>query len=88
MLLKNTIKQLQKDGYIVERGIFLECMVYYCQGTALVDIIKGKVQDTNARYKDVLSQIRGNKSHIFTDKFPTNTMKLDGISAVQDDIVS
>lgn len=66
MRFENIIKKLAKDGYKVEPMEFSFQTVLGVTGTALVDIYNNNVQQTTARYADVVSQIQNGKSHIQT----------------------
>ena len=66
MKFENIIKKLAKDGYKVEPMEFSFQTVLGVTGTALVDIYNNNVQETTARYADVVSQIKNGKSHIQT----------------------
>lgn len=66
MRFENIIKKLAKDGYKVEPMEFSFQTVLGVSGTALVDIYNDNVQETTARYIDVVKQIQANKSHIQT----------------------
>lgn len=66
MKLNNIIKNLQKEGYVVETGefSFQECKMV--SGTALIDLVDDAVVETSAKYKDVVEQITEGKSHVYT----------------------
>lgn len=66
MRFENIIKKLAKDGYKVEPMEFSFQTVLGVTGTALVDIYNDNIQETTARYSDVVSQIQNGKSHIQT----------------------
>ena len=66
MKFENIIKKLAKDGYKVEPMEFSFQSCLGVTGTALVDIYNNNVQDTIARYADVVFQIKNGKSHIQT----------------------
>lgn len=66
MKFENIIRKLAKDGYKVEPMEFSFQTVLGVTGTALVDIYNNNVQQTTARYADVVSQIQNGKSHIQT----------------------
>lgn len=66
MKFENIIRKLAKDGYEVEPMEFSFQTVLGVTGTALVDIYNDNVQETTARYADVVSQIQNGKSHIQT----------------------
>ena len=66
MKLKNIIKKLTKEDYIVYKGEFDFKECWMCQGTALVDLVNGSMTETCAKYADVVYQVQNNKSHILT----------------------
>ena len=66
MRFENIIKKLAKDGYKVEPMEFSFQSCLGVTGTALVDIYNDNIQETTARYADVVSQIQSGKSHIQT----------------------
>lgn len=66
MRFENIIKKLAKDGYKVEPMEFSFQTCLGVTGTALVDIYNDNIQETTARYADVVSQIQNGKSHIQT----------------------
>lgn len=64
MKIENIIKNLTKDGEKVYRGEFDHKEFWFCNGTALVDLVDFTSVDTTATYKDVVTQIKNNKSHV------------------------
>lgn len=66
MKIENIIKKLKKESYQVYEGEFDHKPFMFCNGTALVDISNGVPRPTEARYVDVIKQIKANKSHIYT----------------------
>lgn len=57
MTTKNIIKNLRKDGKEVYRDEFDHQEFWFCNGTALVDLLDFKPVDSTAKYRDVLTQI-------------------------------
>lgn len=64
MKFENIVKRLEKLGYEVYEGEFDFQKCHMCNGTALIDVVDGDVNVTQAKLKDVISQIQDNKSHI------------------------
>lgn len=80
MRFENIVRNLKRDGYEVEVMEFSFQNCLGVRGTALIDLVDGEVKDTTAKYKDVVTQIDTNKSHILTlegkKKFLTEYTKL------------
>lgn len=66
MKIENIIKRLAKENVKVYRGEFSYQECWMAEGTALVDVVEGKVVETNSRWADVAEQIVENRSHIYT----------------------
>lgn len=64
MKFESIIKKLRKDGYVVEKMEFDHVKCLGVAGTALIDVIKGEVFHTTAKYNDVVTQIDNGMSHI------------------------
>ena len=66
MKFENIVRNLEKQGYVIE---VMEFSFQACKGvtgTALIDIVNGEVIPTTAKLKEVLEQITTGKSHIQT----------------------
>lgn len=66
MKIENIIKRLNQNGKKVYLGQFDFQEVWMCNGTALIDLLDGKVVPTSAKYADVVKQIEEGRSHIYT----------------------
>ncbi|MGL5676863.1 MAG: hypothetical protein ACRDDX_10650 [Cellulosilyticaceae bacterium] len=64
MKFESIIKKLGKDGYVVDKMEFDHVECFGVSGTALIDVTKGTVVHTTAKYNDVVVQIDNGMSHI------------------------
>ena len=82
MKIENLVKKLSRDGYKIYEWPFQNEQHIFVNGTALVDLVNGIPEVTTATYKEVIQQIKTNRSHIRTiegkTKELTSNLKIGG----------